>query len=79
MCAWAPAGFLSETLVTMVHGILATGRSRMRRSNTPTNKCNGYGPSGRCEEIDLAEIYADAKCMPTPQRSLTEHPGATFF
>jgi len=25
---------------------------RMRKSNAPMNNCNGYFPSGSCEEID---------------------------
>jgi hypothetical protein len=36
-------------------------------------------PSGRCEKIDFAEIWLDAKCMPMARRSLIGHPGATFL
>jgi hypothetical protein len=36
-------------------------------------------PSGRCEKIDFAEIWLDAKCMPMAQRSIIGHPGASFL
>jgi hypothetical protein len=36
-------------------------------------------PSGRCEKIDFAEIWLDAKCMPMTKRSLIGDPGEISF
>jgi hypothetical protein len=40
---------------------------------------SGSFGTGRCEKIDFAEIWLDAKCMPMAQRSLIGHPGEIFF